>query len=154
MSVAESLHQDGESISLPEAARRLGVHRTAVNAMILDGRLIGDRVGPYWRVRLDRFEEFAANYRRPPNVPVPKRDPNVLPPVAERALHWLARWGAATTRELGEVMADAPGNIRKATDILRSRGLAQRDDDGSWSLTEAGLVAASTHGLAEAAAQS
>lgn len=130
-------------ITLPEAARRLGVHRTAVNSMILDGRLEGERHGPYWRIRLATFERFAARYTRPPNVPVPNRDPNALPPVAERALLWLRRWDSATTSELAEVMSDAPGNIRKGTDILRSRQLARRDDHGNWALTAAGVDVAS-----------
>lgn len=133
-------------MGLPEAARRLGVHRTAVNTMILDGRLRGERVGPYWRVSREVFEKFAASYRRPPNVPVPKKDPDGLPPVANRALQWLARWCAATTGELREVMADDPGNIRKATDILRRRDLAQRDRDGSWRLTAAGAALAARRG--------
>jgi excisionase family DNA binding protein len=149
MSFAEFSDPDREWLGLPEVARRLGVHRTAVNAMILDGRLDGEREGPYWRVRLDTFEQFAANYTRPPNVPVPQRDPDALPPVADRTLRWLARWGSATTRELGEVMTDAPGNIRKATDILRSRALAQRDEAGSWSLTDRGIAATSHLPLAE-----
>ncbi len=134
-------------MSLPEAANRLGVHRTAVNAMILDGRLNGERSGPYWRVRRDVFEEFASNYSRPPNVPVPKRDADTLPPVAERALGWLARWEAASTTELREVMSDAPGNIRKATDILRQRNLAERDAGGTWRLTDDGTATAVRRGL-------
>lgn len=138
------VEQDEQWINLPEAARRLGVHRTAVNSMILDGRLQGRREGPNWKVRLDQFETFAASYVRPPNVPIPVRDSFALPPVAERALIWLLRWGAATTLELGEVMADAPGNVRKATDILRSKGLAQRDEQGVWSPTEAGRNLAAT----------
>lgn len=143
MSFAEPLSAETEDwITLPEAARLLGVHRTAVNTMILDGRLEGERVGPYWRVRRDVFETFAATYVRPPNVPVPVRDPHALPPVAARALSWLVRWGSATTGELGEVMTDAPGNIRKATDILRSRGLAVRDEDGHWSATAEGEATA------------
>lgn len=140
MSFAEPLDDRHEWIGLPEAARRLGVHRTAVNTMILDGRLSGERRGPYWRVRVADFERFAASYTRPPNVPVPERDPNALPPVAARALDWLARWGTATTAELGEVMPDAAGNIRKATDILRSRGLAARDGSGTWALTDEGVA--------------
>lgn len=146
MSFVGDVHH-GEWIGLPEAARRLGVHRTAVNAMILDGRLHGERHGPYWKVRAEDFEAFAARYERPPNVPMPKRDPNALPPVAARALTWLSRWGTATTRELGEVMTDAPGNIRKATDILRARGLAVRSELGTWKLTAAGSTAASTIGV-------
>lgn len=114
--------------------------------MILDGRLRGERVGPYWRVRREIFENFASTYQRPPNVPVPSRDPDVLPPVAERALGWLARWGAASTAELGEVMSDAPGNIRKATDILRRRHFAERDRDGIWRLTDAGSAVAQRRG--------
>jgi excisionase family DNA binding protein len=134
-------------MSLPEAANRLGVHRTAVNAMILDGRLNGERSGPYWRVRRDVFEAFAASYSRPPNVPVPTRDADALPPVAERALEWLARWEAASTTELREVMPDAPGNIRKATDILRRRNLAERDATGTWRLTAEGAATAERRGL-------
>lgn len=114
--------------------------------MILDGRLQGERVGPYWRVKRELFEDFAASYRRPPNVPVPKKDPDGLSPVADRALQWLARWCAATRGELREVMADDPGNIRKATDILRGRDLAQRDHDGSWRLTAAGEALAARRG--------
>ncbi len=134
-------------MSLPEAANRLGVHRTAVNAMILDGRLSGERAGPYWRVRRAVLEEFAANYSRPPNVPVPNRDADTLPPVAERALGWLARWEAASTTELREVMSDAPGNIRKATDILRRRKLAERDVAGTWRLTDNGAALAIRRGF-------
>ena len=114
--------------------------------MILDGRLCGERVGPYWRVRRDVLEAFAAGYRRPPNVPVPRRDPDELPPVADRVLRWLARWGTAATRELHEVMTDDPGNIRKATDILRRRDLAHREHDGSWCLTDAGEALAARRG--------
>lgn len=147
MSFAESFSNDDEWISLPEAGRRLGIHRTAVNTMILDGRLRGERHGPYWRVRLDEFEQFAAGYTRPPNVPVPDHDPNHLSPVAERVLAWLARWGSANTRELGEVMTDAPGNIRKGTDMLRARGLAARNHQGDWSLTDAGSFLADQRGL-------
>jgi excisionase family DNA binding protein len=141
--------QDEEWISLPEAARRLGVHRTAVNTMILDGRLQGRRDGPYWKVRLDQFEAFAASYVRPPNVPVPVRDAYALPPVAERALGWLARWETASTTELGEVMTDAPGNVRKATDILRSRNLAERDEHGSWALTDRGRALATSRSIGD-----
>ncbi len=140
MSVTDTFTTDAEWLSLPEVARRLGVHRTAANTMILDGRLEGHRDGPYWRVHRDTFKAFAAGYQRPPNVPVPRHDSNRLPPVAERALGWLVRWGTATTRELGDVMDDAPGNIRKATDILRRRGLAERDACGTWRLTEAGRI--------------
>jgi excisionase family DNA binding protein len=146
MSLADQTLPDGEWMSLPEAADRLGVNRTAVNAMILDGRLSGERAGPYWRVHREVFEEFAASYRRPPNVPVPRRDPEAMPPVAERALGWLARWEAASTTELREVMSDAPGNVRKATDILRRRNLAVRDAAGTWRLTDAGAALAMRRG--------
>jgi excisionase family DNA binding protein len=147
MSFAEPMEQRQGWISLPEAARRLGVHRTAVNTMILDGRLHGERQGPYWRVQLAEFERFASTYTRPPNVPVPARNPDALPPVAERALSWLARWESATTMELGEVMPDAPGNVRKATDILRRRGLASRDEAGVWTVTPEGHAAAQARAL-------
>ncbi len=147
MSFAAPIDEHHEWIGLPEAARRLGVHRTAVNTMILDGRLRGERQGPYWRVRLDEFERFASTYTRPPNVPVPARDPEALPPVAERALSWLARWGTATTAELGEVMSDDPGNIRKATDILRRRRLATRDETGVWAITHEGDKVAKSRSL-------
>jgi excisionase family DNA binding protein len=142
VSLVENLIEEGEWVSLPQIAQALGVHRSAVNAMVLDGRLEGRRFGPYWRVRRDLFERFAAAYRRPPNVPVPQKDPQALPPVAERALRWLVRWGEASTSELGEVMRDAPGNVRKATDILRQRGLATRDASGTWRPTAAGSEAA------------
>jgi excisionase family DNA binding protein len=142
VSLVENLIEEGEWVSLPQIAQALGVHRSAVNAMVLDGRLEGRRFGPYWRVRRDLFERFAAAYRRPPNVPVPQKDPQALPPVAERALRWLVRWGEASTSELGEVMRDAPGNVRKATDILRQRGLATRDASGTWRPTAAGIEAA------------
>ena len=147
MSFAEPINEHHEWIGLPEAARRLGVHRTAVNSMILDGRLQGERRGPYWRVRLDEFERFASRYTRPANVPVPTRDPQALPPVAERALSWLARWGTATTGELREVMSDDPGNIRKATDILRRRGLATRDETGVWTISQDGREVAKARAL-------
>lgn len=132
---------------LPEAGDRLGVNGTAVNAMILDGRLMGERLGPYWRARRDLFEEFASSYRPPPNVPFRSRDPDALPPVAERALGWLARWEAASTTELREVMSEAPGNIRKATDILRRRSHAERDVAGTWRLTDEGAALAARRGL-------
>ena len=142
MSVVERSIEDRQWVSLPDVARKLGVNRSAVNAMVLDGRLEGRRFGPYWRVRRDVVESFASTYRRPPNVPIPKRDADALPPVAGRALRWLVRWGEASTRELGEVMPDAPGNVRKATDILRQRSLASRDASGTWRPTVAGREAA------------
>lgn len=138
VSLAQTFGEGTDWVSLPEVAEELGVHRTAVNAMVLDGRLEAQRVGPYWRVRRDIFERFAATYRRPPNVPIPQKDPSALPPVAERALWWIVRWDEATTNELREVMGDAPGNIRKATDILRRRGLAARNEARVWRPTSAG----------------
>lgn len=138
MSLGQNCREGADWVSLPEVAQELGVHRTAVNAMVLDGRLEAQRVGPYWRVRRDIFERFAATYRRPPNVPVPQKDPDALPPVAERALRWIVRWDEAITNELREVMDDAPGNIRKATDILRRRGLAARTESGAWRPTPVG----------------
>jgi hypothetical protein len=142
MSLVERLSEDRQWVSLPDIARELGVHRTAVNSMILDGRLKGERRGPYWRVRRDVFEAFASVYSRPPNVPAPRKDLDTVAPVAKRALGWLVRWDAATTTELREVMTDAPGNIRKATDILRHRGWAMRDESGIWHPTESGRDAA------------
>jgi excisionase family DNA binding protein len=141
----------GELLSLPEVAQRLGVHRTAVNAMVLDGRLAGERHGPYWRVRRDVCDAFVGHYRRPANVPVPQRHPDALPPVAERALGWLVRWGEGTTAELREVMTDAPGNVRKATDILSRRGWAVRDSARVWRPTEAGRLAARRLGMVDKA---
>ena len=148
MALVEELSTRESWMSAAEAAQALGVHRTAINSMILAGRLPAKRVGPRWRVPAVAFEEFRASYTRPPNVPIPERDPDALPPVAERVLEWLYRWETATTAELAEVTDDHPGNLRKGTTILRARGLATKDGQRVWRLTPAGVAEARRRGVA------
>jgi excisionase family DNA binding protein len=148
MAVSEhDLSSRGSWLSAPEAGEALGVHRTAISTMIRTGRLPATRVGPHWRIPVRAFRDFQATYTRPPNVPVPVRDPEALPPIAERVLEWLYRWGTATTAELGEVLDDDPGNIRKGTTILARRGLATKDEDRVWELTVAGVEFACRRGV-------
>lgn len=115
--------------------------------MIRAGKLPAKRVGPHWRIPVRAFREFQASYKRPPNVPIPVRDPDALPPVAERVFEWLYRWSAATTAELGEVLDDDPGNVRKGTVILSRRGLAAKDAERVWRLTGAGIALARQRGV-------
>jgi len=148
MAVSEQdLSLDSGWLSAPEAGEALGVHRTAISSMIRSGRLPAKRVGPHWKIPVRAFEAFREAYVRPPNVPVPVRDPDAMPPVAERVLEWLYRWESATTAELGEVVDHHPGNIRKGTTILARRGLAAKDCSGVWRLTGVGLSVAQRRGV-------
>jgi excisionase family DNA binding protein len=124
-------------LGLPEAAKRLGLHRATVNEMVVDGRLNGERIGPHWFVKESVLNRFASSYERPKNAP--KRG------ATEAGVMWqhtilekLAEWHDAGVQELSEVIDLHPGNIRKYLCLLEVRDLAQRDEGGMWSLTAEG----------------
>ncbi|HMR94826.1 MAG TPA: helix-turn-helix domain-containing protein [Microthrixaceae bacterium] len=129
-----------EGVRLPEAARRLGVHRATVNDMVRSERLPAVRDGAEWVIDRAVFEAFAAAYERPKNAP-PRQKRGELLATTESVLTWLRAIGPATVAELDQVVDLHEGNIRKHLLILEARSLAHRDRDGSWSLTEAGEAA-------------
>lgn len=123
-------HADQEFVGLTEAAERLGVHRATVNDMVLSRRLRGRRRRGQWYVDLRELEAFAATYVRPPNAPRPRG--RSISDAGQEILALLCEWGDATVAELGEVVSVHEGNIRKQLRLLEARGLAVRDELGTW----------------------
>lgn len=123
-------------IGLPEAARRLGLHRATVNDMVQSGRIAAQRVGAQWYIEEPDLDRFAAAYERPRNAP---RRPARSLLVSGEILDRLADWGEGSVQELAAVVDLHEGNIRKHLCIAEAQGLAQRDDSGRWSLTSGGL---------------
>lgn len=119
-------------IGLPEAARRLGLHRATVNDMVQSGRIPAERVGAHWYIAEPDLDRFAAAYERPRNA---GRRPAPALLVSAEILDRLADWGEASVQELAAVVDLHEGNIRKHLCIAEAKGLAQRDGSGRWSLT-------------------
>lgn len=122
-----------ELVSLPEAARRLGVHRATVNDMVRDERLPAQRFGAHWQVRRSDLDRFAASYVRPPNAP--KRRRPTLPESAPRIIELLGEFETASVAELTPFLGLHEGNVRKHLRLLELEGLVRRTSDGEWRLT-------------------
>lgn len=127
--------REGRHLSLPEAARRLGLHRATVNEMVQDGRIPAERNGPHWYVDEVDLDAFAATYTRPPGSP--RRRVGAVEPSGD-LLARLADWEEASVRELAAVINMHEGNIRKHLCIAEAQGLAERDEYAQWRLTAAG----------------
>jgi excisionase family DNA binding protein len=119
-------------VPLPAAAERLGLHRATVNEMIHQGRIAAVRLGPHWYIRRSDLEAFAASYRRPPNTPYRPRRRDELAPATCKLQELLTDWGDATVAELAIAVDLHEGNIRKHLRLLEARGLAGRDEGGTW----------------------
>ena len=129
-----------EFLTLPEAARRLGVHRATVNDMVLSHRLPARRRRGHWYVAQSELEQFAAAYQRPTNAPQP-RDHRLISAGGWSILSCLVDWGDATTAELDRVVDLHIGNIRKQLNLLSAAHLAERTNDNSWVATDEGREA-------------
>jgi len=125
-------------IGLPEVASRLGLHRATVNAMVQDGRLPAERIGPHWFIKQSVADRFADNYVRPKNAPRHRTTPQAGTEWQARLLRLLSDWHDATVAELATAIELHPGNIRKYLCLLEAEGWVRRDEYGSWVLTEAG----------------
>src|ERR1700704_1040636 len=97
-------------VSLPEAARRLQLHRATLNDMVQSERIPACRIGPHWYIAEADLAAFAATYTRPRNAP--RRVTRTPQPAAE-ILDRLADWGDGTVAELAVVIDMHAGNIRK-----------------------------------------
>jgi len=121
-------------VSLPDAARRLGVARGSLNHLVREGRLAAERVGPHWYVDPVVLDAFAQTYR-------PSNRRRTVRPVnesREQVARLLADWQEATADELAIGVGLHPGNVRKHLVILEAAGVAERDDQAYWRLTEEG----------------
>jgi excisionase family DNA binding protein len=127
-----AIETEEDSVGLPEAAERLGVHRATVNDMVRSGRLPGHREGAHWRVNRRVFEEFAAGYVKPPNAPA--RRPRGLPTSAPAVLDLLAEFGSASPAELAPLLGLHEGNVRKHLRLLEHAELVRRRPDAEWEL--------------------
>lgn len=122
-------------IGLVEAAKRLGVCRETANDLVRDGLLPATRVGPWWYVQEEDLESFAATYRPRPG---PRRRQSRNEEHRAKIAELLADWQDATPAELSTVIGLHPGNVRKHLVMLEAAGVAERDDEGLWRLTQAG----------------
>jgi len=120
-----------ELVGLPEAARRLNLHRATVNDMVQAGRIPAQRRGPHWFIERQDLEEFAATYERPRNAP--RRFPRE-PEVSSKILECLAEWEEATVAELAAVVDMHEGTIRKHLCMGEAQGLVARDEYSRWRL--------------------
>jgi len=103
--------------------------------MVRLGRLPARRIGPHWYIEEAVLEEFASSYQRP------RHRTRRKPPTSEsreKVARLLAEWQEATADELAVGIDLHPGNVRKHLVILEAAGVADRDDEGFWRLTQAG----------------
>jgi excisionase family DNA binding protein len=126
-----------ELLTLPEAARLLGVHRATVNDMVLSRKLPARRRRGHWYVPREDFENFAATYHRPSNAPT-ARDERLISNGGWQILSFLVEWDDATTAELERVVDLHIGNIRKQLNLLAAADLSERRSNGSWMPTDQG----------------
>lgn len=130
-----------EMVDLPEAAKRLGLHRATVNDMVLNQRLPGYRLGSHWYLRNDDLERFAATYERPKNAPR-RRSKAWGEDWQSEIVRWISFWHSTTSSELDRVLDLHIGNIRKYLTLLERDGFVSRDADGFWKLSDDGVALA------------
>jgi excisionase family DNA binding protein len=121
-----------DTVGLPEAARRLGLHRATVNDMVRSGRLTAHREGAHWRVCVRDLEDFARGYVKPPNAPATRG--SRLPASTPQLLELLREFGTASPTELAALVGLHEGNVRKHLRLLELEGLVLRRQDGEWEL--------------------
>jgi excisionase family DNA binding protein len=121
-----------DTIGLPEAAERLGIHRATVNDMVRSGRLPALRDGAHWRIDRTVFESFAAEYVKPANAPATRE--RQLPQSTPEIMALLQEFGSASAGELVPFLGLHEGNVRKHLRLLELAGLVQRRPDGQWEL--------------------
>ena len=124
-------------VGLPEVARHLGVSSKTVRELVRLRRLPARRLGQLWYVDRDVLEEFAQTYQ--PRRPKPAQRRTTNTDSRERVARLLAEWQSATADELAVGIGLHPGNVRKHLVILASAGVAERDHEGLWRLTAAGM---------------
>ena len=108
-----------------------------MNQLVRNGRLPARRLGQLWYVERKVLEEFAETYEPRRLKSGQRRTSNT--DSRERVARLLAEWQAATADELAVGIGLHPGNVRKHLVILASAGVAERDDEGLWRLTAAGM---------------
>lgn len=136
-------HQhDGRCLlSLREVAAELGVTRAAVNFMVRDGRLSGERWGAPWYVCREVLDAFRQGYRPAPSAGKKLGPRAGEPTMIEVVRSLLEDWGEARVDELSEVVKRDPGNVRKYLAILNERGLAAKTSSCTWAPTDRGRPA-------------
>ena len=67
---------DEPLLTVPQAAARLGLHRSRVFRLVRDGRLPAERHGRDWLIRESDLDAFAAKPRKPGRPPWRKATPD------------------------------------------------------------------------------
>jgi excisionase family DNA binding protein len=111
-----------ELLTTRQAAELVGRSPAAVKQVLNEGRIPGERVDGFWRVRR---EDIVAWDARAPRKNVKKR-------AYERSAELLAEYGSLTTDELSRFQEVHVGNARKYLCLLAVEGRAHRHDDGEW----------------------
>lgn len=130
----------GDFVGLPEAARRLGYDRTAVNKLVLAGQLPARRFGQDWLFRRSDVEAFATSRNRSPRTELPARGRAT----ALMMIGLLAKHDGATTRDLVSLTGAARRTVLGRQQLLEQYGLITRElgpgptDPARCRLTDAG----------------
>jgi hypothetical protein len=119
------------TISLPEAARRLGVHRTVVNKYVLRATLPAVNVLGRWYVRPEDVEKISAWAK-------PRVIHRGLNPSCYRLAATLADWGGGAPVELAADNGLHDGHVRRLLIQMQLQHLVAKEDDGTWRLTDHG----------------
>ena len=109
-----------EIVSVQDAADRLGVHRSRVNALIQAGRLHGRKVGGRWLVDRSSLDEWARSRLSDGRPFSPRRAWGYLLLLSGEPAAWLDR---ATRSRLRKVAREVP--LRDLLPKLRNRGDVQ-----------------------------
>ena len=119
------------TISLPEAARRLGVHRTVVNKYVLRATLPAVNVLGRWYVRPEDVEKISVWAK-------PRVIHRGLNPSCYRLAATLADWGGGAPVELAAETGLHDGHVRRLLTQMQLQHLVAKGGDGSWALTDHG----------------
>lgn len=133
-----TVSDDVELLSLPEVARRLGVSRAVVKGIVLGGSLPAVRTVDRWYVRREDLTAFADRFEAPKKRTKASRPPRRNEETRAAIAALIGEWQEATANELAVAVGIHPGNVRKHLVMLEAAGVAKRDDEGLWRLTQAG----------------
>jgi hypothetical protein len=132
VSVAATLSERSRiagTIPAVQIARELGIHRSTVVVWIQTGQCVGTKVDGRWYVD-------PRSVRPPKNRPS-RRQPRICPSHHLLATT-LADWGEGTSVELAADVGLNDGHVRRLLIQMQLQGLASKEGDGSWRLTDFG----------------
>jgi hypothetical protein len=117
------------TIPAVQIARELGIHRSTVVVWIQTGQCVGTKIDGRWYVD-------PRSVRPPKNRPS-RRQPRICPS-HHRLATTLADWGEGTSVELAADVGLNDGHVRRLLIQMQLQGLASKEGDGSWRLTDFG----------------